>query len=165
MILLNPITPLNALIFKAVRLRALQDTPTAFGSTYAKESQLTDDDWVKRAERWNGERAAGFIAMDGNTVCGMVCSFLDEEDATLAHLIAMWAAPTHRRQGLGCRLVTEVLAWARSRGARTMLLMVTSSNEPAMRFYERLGFTRTGRTEPYPNDPSLIEYQMSRPFP
>jgi ribosomal protein S18 acetylase RimI-like enzyme len=165
LILLNPITPATALIFKAVRLRALKDSPTAFGATYAKESQLTDDDWVKRAERWNGERAAGFIAMDGETACGMVCSFLDEEDATRAHLIAMWAAPTHRRQGLGCRLVTEVLDWARCRGAHTMLLMVTSSNEPAMRFYERLGFTRTGRTEPYPNDPSLIEYQMSRPIP
>ena len=162
MILLNPITPAKALIFKAVRLRALQDTPTAFGSTYAKESQLTDDDWIKRAERWNGDRAAGFIAMDGETACGMVCSFLDEDDTTQAHLIAMWAEPAHRRQGLGCRLVTQVLTWASSRGAHTMLLVVTSSNEPAIRFYERLGFARTGRTEPYPNDPSLVEYQMSR---
>ena len=161
MILLNPITPPKALIFKAVRLRALQDTPSAFGATYAKEAQLTDADWIKRAERWNGERAAGFLAMDGPAACGMVCSFLDEEDATCAHLIAMWAAPTHRRQGLGSRLVAEVLAWARLRGAHTMLLMVTSNNETAIRFYERLGFTRTGRTEPYPNDPSLIEQQMS----
>jgi len=32
-----------------------------------------------------------------------------------------------------------------------------------MAFYERLGFIRTGRTEPYPNDPALIEYEMSRP--
>jgi ribosomal protein S18 acetylase RimI-like enzyme len=41
--------------------------------------------------------------------------------------------------------------------------MVTSVNEPAMRFYERLGFTRTGHTEPYPNDSSVLEYEMSRP--
>jgi ribosomal protein S18 acetylase RimI-like enzyme len=44
-------------------------------------------------------------------------------------------------------------------------LMVTSINEPAIGFYERLGFTRTGRTEPYPNDPTVIEYEMSRPIP
>ena len=43
-----------------------------------------------------------------------------------------------------------------------MLLMVTSNNEAALRFYEQLGFNRTGRTEPYPNDPALIEYEMSR---
>ena len=159
MILLNPITPQTAQIFKAVRLRALQDTPSAFGSTYAKESQLTDDDWVKRAERWggSGERAAGFLAMDGEIACGMVCSFLDEQDPTQAHLIAMWTDRTYRRQGLGGRLVNAVLVWAHSRGVRTMLLMVTSNNETAIRFYERLGFTHTGLTEPYPNDPSLIE--------
>jgi ribosomal protein S18 acetylase RimI-like enzyme len=43
-------------------------------------------------------------------------------------------------------------------------LMVTSKNEPAMRFYEELGFARTGRIEPYPNDPSLVEYEMERQF-
>jgi ribosomal protein S18 acetylase RimI-like enzyme len=37
-----------------------------------------------------------------------------------------------------------------------------SNNEPAILFYQRLGFARTGRTEPYPNDPALIEYEMSR---
>jgi hypothetical protein len=41
------ITPENALVFKTVRLRALQESPTAFGSTYAKESQFSDADWVQ----------------------------------------------------------------------------------------------------------------------
>jgi ribosomal protein S18 acetylase RimI-like enzyme len=36
-------------------------------------------------------------------------------------------------------------------------LMVTSNNEPAIRFYEQLGFTRRGRT--------VIKYHMSRPIP
>jgi ribosomal protein S18 acetylase RimI-like enzyme len=53
---------------------------------------------------------------------------------------------------------------ARRREARTLLLMVTSNNEPAMRFYEKLGFARTGRTEPYPNDPAVLEYEMARPI-
>jgi ribosomal protein S18 acetylase RimI-like enzyme len=162
LILLNPITPQTAKIFKTVRLRALQDTPSAFGSTHARESQLTDEEWVQRAERWSSEKAAGFVAMDGETACGIVCSFLDEDDATRAHLISMWTAPTHRRQGLGGRLVDRVLGWARSRGAHIMQLMVTSNNEAAIRFYEQLGFTRTGRTEPYPNDSALSEYEMSR---
>jgi ribosomal protein S18 acetylase RimI-like enzyme len=54
-------------------------------------------------------------------------------------------------------LVNRVLDWARSRNARTLQLMVTSNNEPAIRFYERLGFTRRGRT--------VIKYDMSRPIP
>lgn len=166
MIVIEPITPLNNFLFKDVRLRALQDAPHAFGSTYAKESQLADSDWIKRVERWNGDLGAGFLAMDEDTVCGIAGSFLDQNDPTRAQLLSMWTAPTHRERGIGRLLVNEVLNWARARNARTLLLMVTNNNEVAIRFYQRLGFiTRTGRTEPYPNDPAVIEYEMSRPIP
>jgi ribosomal protein S18 acetylase RimI-like enzyme len=165
MIALEPITLQNALIFKAVRLRALQDTPYAFGSTFAQESQLTDADWIKRAVNMNGERGAGFLAMDGETACGIAGSFLDQKDAARAQLVSMWTAPTHRQRGIGRLLVNEILDWVHLRGVRTLQLMVTSNNEPAILFYERMGFTRTGRTEPYPNDPAVIEYEMSRPIP
>ena len=164
-IAIEPITGLNTFLFKAVRLRALQDAPYAFGSTYAKESLLTDSDWIERAERWNGESGVGFIAMDQGTACGIAGSFLDQNDPTRAHLISMWTAPTHRQQGIGRLLVNDVLSWVRGRNARILQLMVTSNNESAIRFYQRLGFTRTGRTEPHPNDPAVIEYEMSRPIP
>jgi ribosomal protein S18 acetylase RimI-like enzyme len=164
LIAIEPITPLNTFLFKAVRLRALQDAPHAFGSTYAQEVQLVDSDWIKRVERWNGESGAGFLAMDEDTACGIAGSFLDQHDAARAHLISMWTAPTHRQRGIGRLLVSGVLNWARGRNARVLLLMVTSNNEPAIRFYQRLGFTRTGRTEPYPNDPAVLEDEMSRPI-
>jgi len=64
-IIIEPVTPLNAFIFKAVRLRALQDAPHAFGSTYAKESQFADSEWLARVQRMNGESGAGFLAIDG----------------------------------------------------------------------------------------------------
>jgi ribosomal protein S18 acetylase RimI-like enzyme len=168
LIILVPITPERAQIFKSVRLRALQDSPSAFGSTWARESQLTDEEWITRSRRWNGDRACGFIAMDQRlgreddpeAACGLVCSFLDEQDSTRAHLISMWTAPTHRRSGLGWRLVDGVMSWAHSRGANALVLLVTSSNHAAIAFYERLGFKRTGRTEPYPNDPKVVEYEM-----
>ena len=162
MIEIEQITARNVLAFKAVRLRALQDAPFAFGATYAKESQLTDAEWLERTQRWNGERGAGFLAMDDGTACGIAGSFLDEKDATRAQLISMWTAPTHRQRGVGRLLVNAVLDWAKTRNARALHLMVTSNNDSAMRFYERLGFVGTGRTEPYPNDPAVIEYEMSR---
>lgn len=165
MMAIEPITEPNTWLLKAVRLRALQDAPHAFSSTYAEESQLSDSDWIKRVERWNGESRAGFLAMDEGTACGMAGSFLDQYDPTRAQLISMWTAPTHRQRGVGRLLVNEVLHWAQGGHARILQLMVTSNNEPAIRFYQRLGFTRTGRTEPYPNDPAVIEYEMSRPIP
>jgi len=165
MISIVPITPQNVSTFKVVRLRALQDTPQAFSATYANESQFSDQEWLQRTQRWNGERGVGFLAMDGDAACGIAGSFLDQNDATRAQLISMWTAPAHRRRGVGRLLVNAVLAWARSRNARTLLLLVTAHNEPAIRFYEQLGFTRTGHAQPYPNDPAILEYEMSRPIP
>lgn len=162
MIRLERITAQNAMVFKAVRLRALQDTPSSFGSTYAKESQFADSEWVKRAGNMNGERSIGFLAIDRGTPCGIAACFRDQVDATQGHLISMWTAPTHRNQGVGRLLVNEILQWGRQHEVRNLRLMVVCNNEGAIKFYERLGFTRTGRTEPYPNDPALIEYEMSR---
>jgi ribosomal protein S18 acetylase RimI-like enzyme len=165
MIAVVPVTPQNVHIFKAVRLRALQDAPYAFSATYAKESQFTDAEWMERTIRWNGEKGIGFLAMDDGAPCGIAGSFLDPEDATRAQLVSMWTAPAHRQRGVGRLLVNEVIAWAGRRGACILRLMVTSNNDLAILFYERLGFTRTGRTEPYLNDPAVMEYEMSRPVP
>ncbi len=164
MITLEPITPQNASIFKTTRLRALQDTPSAFGATFAKESLLTEADWVERAARWNGEKSILYLALDGGAAAGIAGSYLDQEDATRAHLVSMWTDPTCRQQGIGRLLVNEIIEWAHCRSALTLQLMVTSCNDSAIAFYKRLGFAFTGRTEPYPNDPALIEYEMSRPI-
>ena len=100
--------------------------------------------------------------MDGDAGCGIAGALLDLEDATLAQLVSMWTAATHRRQGIGKLLVDAVVDWAASRKIKTLTLMVVSTNGPAIRFYEQLGFAKTGRTDPYPNDPALVEYEMSR---
>jgi ribosomal protein S18 acetylase RimI-like enzyme len=169
MITTQPITPQSALVFKTLRLRALEDAPAAFSSTYDKESQLTDAEWIERlaqwTDQWTGNNSVIFLATDGEGACGIAGSFLHPEDWTIAQLVSMWTAPTHRRRGVGRLLVNQVLSWARSREAHTLCLDVTSSNHPAILFYERLGFTRTARTKPYPNDPALLEYEMSRPIP
>ncbi len=162
MITLELITPQNAMLFKDVRLCALQDTPTAFSSTYAKESQLTDADWVARAAQWTNERSATYLAMDAEIPCGIASGILDKDDAKRAHLLSMWVAPTHRRIGIGRSLVDVIVAWAGTQSVRVLQLLVTSNNDTAIRFYQQLGFEMTGRTEPYANDPTLSNYEMAR---
>lgn len=160
--ILERISPETVADFRAVRLRALQDTPSAFGSTYARESQLTDEDWHARSLRWDGGTAVGYLAMDAGVPCGIVCSYLDEGNSQRAHVISMWVAPEYRRTGLGTTLIEAVRVWAEERGAREQVLMVVSSNDRAVQFYGRLGFRWSGVTEPYPNDPALVEYEMVR---
>ncbi|MGD0445403.1 MAG: GNAT family N-acetyltransferase [Edaphobacter sp.] len=161
MVVLHQITSPLASSYKAVRLRALQDTPSAFGSTYARESQFTDADWQQRAANLCTPRSIGYLAHEED-YCGIAVSFLNEKNPQHAELRSMWVAPEQRRTGTGRLLVDAIESWARSCGAHTFQLMVTSGNLAAISFYQRLGFTPTGHTEPYPNDPALIEYEMSK---
>jgi len=162
MLTIELITPKNAMGFKDVRLRALQNTPTAFSSTYAEEFQLTDAEWLKRAARWTDETSIAYLAVDAGSPCGIAAGFLDKVDATRAHLVSMWVAPRHHRRGIGRELVEKIVDWARLKSARTLMLLVTSNNDPAIRFYQQLGFQMTGRTEPYANDPALSNLEMIR---
>jgi GNAT superfamily N-acetyltransferase len=150
----------NAMVFKLVRLRALREDPTAFGSTYSEESRLTDPEWIDLAARRTAEGSMVWLAFADDGPCGIVGVFL--EHATRARLVSMWVAKDARGQGIGTALVEAAIAWAREAHARAMVLTVTSNNGTAMRFYEGLGFARTGRTEPYPNDPALFEHEMER---
>lgn len=150
----------NATTFRTVRLRALREDPSAFGSTYAEESRLTDAEWVDLARRRSSDGSTVRLAFADDVACGIVGAFLEERDRTRACLVSMWVAKEKRERGVGKALVEAVVAWARESGARTIVLTVVSNNETAIRFYERLGFEKTARTEPYPNDPALFEYEM-----
>ena len=101
MVTLKQINSEFAAAFKAVRLNALQDTPFAFGSTFAKESQFSDREWEQRMSRWNGDRSICYLAWDGDIPCGIAAGLLDEEQSTRVHLVSMWVAPAHRRSGVG----------------------------------------------------------------
>lgn len=159
---LRPINETNVVIFKMTRLAALLESPSAFGSTHAQESQLSDADWLKRATEWSSDRRIGFLVLSDRNACGIVGACVDDHDSSLIDLTSMWVAPTCRRCGIGRALIDAVVDWARRRGTGRIRLTVTSNNMAAIRLYERTGFCMTGRTEPYPNDANLFEYEMSR---
>jgi len=102
--------------------------------------------------------------MDEGAPCGIIAGYFDKNDPRRAWVASMWVAPTHRRTGLGTVLMDAVKTWAYNLGAAELRLMVTSNNSTAMRFYERCGYTFTGTTGPYQNDPALLEYEMVKPL-
>lgn len=48
--------------------------------------------------------------------------------------------PGHQRQGIGTALVNDSLRWARSHGARSVLVNTQESNDTALQLYLHLGF-------------------------
>ncbi|MSP36934.1 MAG: GNAT family N-acetyltransferase [Deltaproteobacteria bacterium] len=163
MIAIEPIATANVAPYKSIRLRALQDTPTAFSATYSEEAKFTDADWLMRASQLSSTKSTGYLALDSGVAVGIAAGFLDRNDPSRAELVSMWVAPTHRRQGIGRLLVEAVSDWARAQNIPSLLLLVTSNNHAAIAFYQRLGFSLTGKTEPYRNDPALSNFEMIRP--
>lgn len=59
-------------------------------------------------------------------------------------MIAIYVATTHRRLGLGKRLLKEALTHAPALGLHTLLGYIFGHNEPSLRLFEAHGFIRWG---------------------
>lgn len=59
----------------------------------------------------------------------------------IAMLHALEVRPTHRRQGVGARLLAAAAVWAADHGATDLALAVTKANGPACALYDSLGMT------------------------
>ena len=149
---------------REIRLRALADAPSAFGSTLAREHCQPPGYWDHVAGRGaTSARSATFVAVDGERFVGLVGSFVEEATGA-AHLVSMWTAPEARGRGVGAALVRAVLDWATAAGATEVGLWVTRGNDAAVRLYERAGFTPTGAYQPLASDPCKDELRMVRPI-
>jgi ribosomal protein S18 acetylase RimI-like enzyme len=147
--------------FRDLRLRSLGDAPDAFASTLDFERGYGQAAWIGWIEGWEGARNALFVAERGVEWIGMAVGSRsgDEPDA---HLYGVWVDPAWRARGIGARLVDRVLGWARSWGARSVILAVTETNASAVAFYERLGFVETGDRHRLREGSDLAVRVMSR---
>lgn len=158
------ITAADGAMLRDLRLRALTDTPWAFGSTFALEVDRTQAEWDERAASGaaGSERCTVLAFVSGECV-GLVGGFRNEEDRYHADvdLVSMWVAPEHRGNGVADALVDAILEWARDDAQADVVgLWVTRGNDRAQRFYERLGFVETGDVQPLPWDPCVDELRM-----
>lgn len=144
-------------VLRGVRLEALADSPSAFGSTLAAEQRFTEERWRERATGSAGARL--FLAWAGDEAVG-IAGCVDEGDGT-AQLVSVWVRPGHRGRGVARALTTAALAFASSLGLGIIRLWVTEGTSSARRLYEGLGFTPTGREQPLPSDPALREHELA----
>jgi len=100
------------------------------------------------------------LAEEDGRSCGLVFGLLDREHPTTGHVGGMWVEPESRRRGAGAALLRAVIDWARLRQLERLELWVTEGNEPAIRLYERIGFTDTGRRDAHAANPNLRVIQM-----
>lgn len=75
----------------------------------------------------------------GSLVGFAMMEFGDER----AHLVLMAVRPTHRRRGIGRRLLEWLVETALTAGIESLHLELRATNDAARRFYRALGFAET----------------------
>jgi GNAT superfamily N-acetyltransferase len=166
MMTIRRITPADASLLREVRLRALSDTPMAFGSTYAREIAFEPQEWQSRADRYTqSPDACAFLAFEGAQCCGIIGGFRRDSDPTTATVVSMWVAPEVRRKGVGAKLLDAVGQWALQQGMICLFLDVVETNATAIAFYQKCGFAFTGEADWYPNVPNVRQLFMRKSLP
>lgn len=107
--------------------------------------------WSRRAfwEEAANERTLYLVArMDGEIV-GYAGAWIILDEAQITNVAV---APEKRGQGIGRRLMDEMMARAKARGASRMTLEVRPSNAVALTLYKSCGFLDYGRRPRYYQD-------------
>lgn len=77
---------------------------------------------------------------------------LTRKGSSAARLYSIAVAPAFRGQGMGRRLLNDVVEQARGRGCREIRLEVRADNETAIRLYRDYGFVANGQRPRYYQD-------------
>ena len=94
---------------------------------------------------------------------GAICAFLvGRRTADQAEVFNLVVKYQHRRQGIASALMSAALREFALQGANSVFLEVRESNAPAIAFYERQGFSKTGKRKDYYRDPAEAALTMQK---
>ena len=149
---------------RAWRLEMLRDDPLAYAETLEHALYVDEPVWRMRAARGTTPGQTSIVALDGERWVGHMGGYIPDA-STGPLLVGVYVAPDYRGDGAGVSrlLLDAVEDWARGFGD-TLRLEVHEDNPRAIRFYEKLGFTRTGRSREYELEPGGLELEMIKPL-
>jgi ribosomal protein S18 acetylase RimI-like enzyme len=141
-------------VLRDVRLRALADSPDAFGSTLDRERGLDEKEWRRRLVR-----PVYAVLVDDRPVA-MAGAFTDQGRV---QVWGMWTVPDHRGRGHARALLDALVGGAVAEG-RPVSLHVNTANPVARTVYEHYGFVPTGELDPLrPGSDQRIELMRREP--
>lgn len=120
-------------------------TPSAFADT------VLDHDLLEVRMR----RMHVLVAKSEAQVIGTISGMLGEDGE--GHLRGMAVLPSYHRSGVATQLLSAIERWLKTNGCEQVTLDTTLPLQPAMKFYEKAGYRRSGRTKDF-FGMQLIEY-------
>ena len=95
-----------------------------------------DDFMVAHGVIYRPEQLDGFIALDGDQWVGLVTYTFIDSGCEIVSLDSLRAG-----QGIGSRLIQDVVDVARRAGCKRVFLITTNDNLEALGFYQKRGFS------------------------
>ena len=134
--------------FKLLRLEAVQQDPSAFGSNYSEEVIYEDDVWEKRLKTsYNRDGFMMLCAEFEETLVGMMGGGWSQRLNTkhVATIYSVYVRSSMRGKGIGSQLLHALLdELATIPHIEKVNLTVTLDQAPAIALYEKFGFQRIG---------------------
>ncbi len=141
-----------------IRLRALIDSPHAYGGTYENESAFNEDRW-----RFEFAKQAFVIAsVDDVDAAMMYVENLAGDFGATCWIGGCWSDPNFRGVGLMRAMFEFLDKQATSRDWLVQGLGVWTDNELAITAYEKLGFVEMGGPQPSTRQPGKFYQAMIR---
>lgn len=138
--IIRRLVPQDAESYLTLRLKALQNSPDAFGSTYEEEKDYPVD---KYKIRFQSEDSFTFGAFENDELVGMI-TLVKEQRIKLCHkanIVAMYVSPEKRGSGFGKALLKEAIRMSKElQCIEQVYLTVLTTNEVAKILYSSLGF-------------------------
>jgi ribosomal protein S18 acetylase RimI-like enzyme len=147
-LVIRRLTADDAVVYQAIRLRALREHPEAFLSSVEKESGYTDEFVRKRlADKEGREDDLVLAAFRNHTLVGVVGALRStyRKEHHKAFIWGMYVAPEARRTGVAGLLLDEIIrAISAADGIEQIQLSVITDNTAARELYESRGFETYG---------------------
>jgi RimJ/RimL family protein N-acetyltransferase len=146
-------------LYKQMRLKALQEAPYAFSSTYKSAASRTEGSWNEQADGTARESdRAAFIAFCSDEPIGIAALYRHPEGSESGEVLQVWVAPAFKGKRAAFDLLNAVFQWGAENGFREIVATITKENMGALKFYRKYGFVfMDGTTLDGLDDPVLIK--------
>ena len=159
------LTPALWKLYQQVRLNTLQESPDAFGVTYAQEAALSDAQWQARLDlKARAINALPLVTEIAGKPVAIAWAMINDPQPQTTDIYQMWVCPTERGKGLAKSLLEQTKTWAMENGCTQLALAVTTNNQAAVNLYTSFGFVLSGATQPLRAHSKLLVQPMLMPL-
>ena len=105
------------------------------------------------AQLLTNQNCVSLIALENDKIIGFIIGMVYIEGNILTgHILTIDVSPSHRRRGIGIKLLQELEKIFKNRGVKVSRLEVREDNIAALNLYQKLGYKKVGKLHNYYGD-------------